>query len=182
MKITVNDFIKMIREDENATNISDLIAVKRYISSTEKIRVAKEVIDLSVEYDRGFIKFDSYKKHLAFIFGVIEAHTDLRFADNWDDKMQEYDALYENELLDAIIDTFRRDYEASLMVLDMMCDDMLADNSIEASVAKLAQGVSENLDVFVGALSDKIEDLDIEKIIPKDLDLNKLQGLLNKFK
>lgn len=176
----INEFITTIKED--TASVADLISVKKYIPSAEKIRVAKEVMDASVEYDRGFIKFDHYKQHMFFTFRMIEVHTDLRFADNWVDKMQEYDMLYENELLDAIIDTFRKDYEASLAVLNMMCDDLLADNSIEASVAKLAQSVSENLDMFVGVLSDKLENLDIEKIIPKDLDLNKLQRLLNKIK
>lgn len=176
----INEFIEATKENMNV--VANLIAVKKYIPSAEKIRIAKEVMDVSVEYDRGFVKFDSYKQYMAFTFSVIEAHTDLRFADNWDDKAQEYDALCENELLDAIICTFQRDYGASLEVLDMICDDMLADNSIEASVAKLTQSVSENLDVFVGVLSDKLEKLDIEKIIPKDLDLNKLTRLLNKIK
>lgn len=176
----IKEFVEAIKE--GSISIVDLIAVKKYIPSAEKIRIAKEVMDASVEYDRGFIKFDSYKKHLTFTFVIIEAHTDLRFADDWPDKMQEYDLLCENDLLDAIIDTFRKDYETSLEIFSTMCDDMLADNSIEASVAKVAQSISENLDVFVGTLSDKLEQLDIEKIIPKDLDLNKLTRLLNKTK
>lgn len=161
---------------------AELLTTKKYIPAAEKVRIAKEVLDFSAEYDRGFIKFDSYRKHLAFTFAVIEAHTNLVFADDWADKMQEYDMLCENDLLDKIIDTFDRDYVETLEVVNMMCDDMLADNSIEASVAKLTQSVSENLDVLVGALSDKIEGLDIEKIIPKGLDLNKLMELLNKVK
>jgi hypothetical protein len=161
---------------------AELLTTKKYIPAAEKVRIAKEVLDFSAEYDRGFIKFDSYRKHLVFTFAVIEAHTNLIFADDWADKMQEYDMLCENDLLDKIIDTFDRDYVETLEVVNMMCDDMLADNSIEASVAKLTQSVSENLDVLVGALSDKIEGLDIEKIIPKGLDLNKLMGLLNKVK
>jgi hypothetical protein len=64
----------------------------------------------------------------------------------------------------------------------MKCDDLLAENSIEASVAKVATSISENLDVFAGTLSDKLSEIDLKKIIPEDLDLNKLQRLLNKFK
>lgn len=180
MKQTIKEFCDAYKANE--TNILDLLSVKKYISSEAKIRLAKDVLDFSVEYDRGFIKFDNYAKHLAFTFGVVEAHTDLRFADDWTERMQEYDMLCENDLLDAVIDAFRKDYEVSLEVLDMMRADMLADNSIEASVARLSQSVSENLDIFVGTLSDKIEELDIEKIIPKDLDLNKLMGLLGKIK
>lgn len=176
----IMEFIETMQE--GTISMADLIAIKKYIPSAQKIRIAKEVMDASVEYDRGFIKFDSYKKNLVFTFAIIEAHTDLCFANNWDDKMQEYDALCENGLLDAIIVTFKKDYDASLKVLKMMCNDLLADNSIEASVAKLTQSVSENLDVFVGTLSDKLENFDIEKIIPKNLDLNKLQRLLNKIK
>ena len=177
----IKTFVEAIKNDGEIATVPNIITVKKYASSATKVNVAKQAIDLSVEYNRGFVKFDSYKKHLAFLFGVIEEHTDLRFADNWNDKIQEYDMLCENELVDVIIDTFRRDYEASLEVLTMMCDDMVADNSIEASVAKVAQSIAENLDVLIGSLSDKIENTDVEQIIPKDLDLNKLQGFLNKF-
>lgn len=174
----INEFIKLIQEQHTM----DAIKIKRYISTAEKIRLAKAVMDFSVEYDSGFIKFDSLKKQLAFTFSVIEAHTDLRFAENWAEKMQEYDALCEAELLDVIIDGFGKDYVASLDVLDMMCTDMLADNSIEASVAKLAQSISESIEMLAGSVADKIEDLDVEKIIPKDLDLNTLQRFLSKLK
>jgi hypothetical protein len=178
MKIA--EFVNDVKNGEKAA--SNLMITKKYISSDEKVRLAKTVIDDSVEYDRGFIKCDSYKKHLSFIFGFIELHTDLCFADDWIDKMQEYDALCENGLIDVIIGSLRDEYENALMILDMLCNDVLADNSIEASVARLTQSVSENLDVLVGALTDKLEDFDIEKIIPKDLDLNKLTRLLNKVK
>lgn len=180
--MTIKEFIEIMQNNDHNATISDIVATKRYITSADKVSVAEEVVDLSVDYDRGFIKFDRYKKHLAFIFESIEAHTNLIFADDWPDKIQEYDMLCEKDLLDAIIDTFRKDYNASRDVLDMMCADMLAENSIESSIVKLAQSASENLDVFVGTLSDKIEELDIEKIIPKDLDLDKLKGLLSKLK
>lgn len=177
--MTIKEFIEKV--NEGTACIVELIVAKKYISAAEKMHIAEAVIDFSAEYDRGFVKFDSCKKHLSFIFNIIESHTDLKFADDWSEKMQEYDMLCENNLLDVIIDTFRKDYEASLEMLHMKCKDMLAGNSIEASVAKLSQSVSENLDVLAGALSDKLEKLDIEKIIPKNLDLNKLQRLLNKF-
>ena len=175
--MTIREFIKTTKE-----NNSDFIPTKKYITSEEKVLLAKRVIDCSIRYNRGFINFDSYKRYLAFIFASIEAHTDLRFADDWNEKIQEYDALCEADLLGCIIGAFEKDHNATRGVLDMMCADMLAENSLEASVAKLAQSVSENLDVFVGALADKLEDLDIEKIIPKDLDLDKLQEFLDKLK
>lgn len=176
------EFIKSVQATEKNTLISDIISVKKYISSANKIRIAKDVMDFSVEYDRGFIKFDSYKKHLAFIFASIESHTDLCFSDVWADKMQEYDALCENGLLNDVIDEFKEDYHASLKILNMMCKDMLADNSIEASVARLTTSITDNIDIFVGALKDQFKDLNIEEIIPNGLDLDKLQGLLNKIK
>ena len=178
--MTIKEFLNEIKNEGSV--ISDFISVKKYVPFVDKVQMAKEVADFSAEYDRGFIKFDSYKKYLAFVFDVIEAHTDLQFSDDWEDKMNEYDALCENELLYAIIDEFKRDYDASLMFLNMTCDDIIAENSTEASIAKLAQSASENLDVLIGTLSDKIEDLDIEKIIPKDLDLDKLKGFLSKIK
>lgn len=178
--MTIKEFIKMTQE--NKATIAELISVKKYISVAEKIRLAKSVMDFCVEYDGGFIKFDSLKKSLAFTLDVIEAHTDLCFPDDWSEKMQAYDSLCEADLLEAIINEFKKDYDECLKILNMMRRDMLVDNSVEASVARVAQSVSENLDVFVGALSDKLEDFNIEKIIPKDLDLDKMLELLNKIK
>lgn len=177
MKVT--EFIELANVENN---VVDLIEVKKYIPSTEKTRVAEETVESSIEYDDGFVRFDSYKKHLSFIFNVIESHTDLRFSENWENKLQEYDLLYEAEMLDLVIDTFRKDYEESLSVLNMLCEDIIADNSVEASIAKLVSNLSDNLDMISVTLSDKIKDCDIEKIIPSDLDLNKLMKLLNIFK
>ena len=177
---TIKEFIEQMKH--NNINVSNLISVKKYISFSDKILMAKDIVDFSVDYDRGFVKIDSVKKYLSFIFAVIESHTDLRFADQWEDKMLEYDLLCENELLDMIIGAFEKDYHASREVLDLMCENLIAEHSVEASAAKLAQSVSENLDVLAGVLADKLEDLDVEKIIPKDLDLDKLQGLLSNFK
>lgn len=176
----IKEFVEQMKEDN--VDISTLISVKKYISFDDKIRMAKEIMDFCVDYERGFIKPDSIKKHLTFNFSVIEMHTDLRFAEDWDSKVQEYDLLCENELFDAIINTFQRDYYASRDVLNMVCTDMISESSLEASMAKLTRGVIENLDIFVGAVADKLEEIDIEKIIPKDLDLNKLTRLLNNFK
>jgi hypothetical protein len=181
----IREFIEAYKAKKFMNTKDDIekeLEVIKYLPSADKIRLVKKIIDFCVEYDRGFVKFDSYKKRLSFLFEIIEAHTNLRFADNWADKMLEYDVSCENDLIDTIIHTFKKDYDASLELLDMMGNNMLMDNSIEASVAKVAQSVSENLDILTGALVDKIEGIDVEKIIPKDLDLDKLVGLLSKFK
>ena len=178
--MTIKEFVEAYKANE--TNILNLISVKRYVSTEDKIRSAKNIMDFSADYERGFVHFNNMKKYFAFIFDVIESHTDLRFADEWKDKMHEYDLLCEHDLLDEVIGVFESDYHASKEVLDMMCDDMTAENSLEASVAKIAQSVSENLDVLAGALADKLGDLNVEKIIPKDLDLDKLKGFLSNFK
>lgn len=176
----VIDFIK--KTEMVDADVASHISVKQYIPSVDKMDIAQKVIDFSVEYDRGFVKFDSYKKMLAFTFAVIEAHTDINFSGDWNGKISEYDALCEHDLLERIIDTFRKDYESSLVVLDMLCSDLLTDNSVEASIAKIATSISENLDILTGSLSDKIDGFDIKKIIPSDLDFNKLIKLLNKVK
>ncbi len=164
------------------TNIAEIIKVKKHISTPEKLLVAKEAMDASVEFDRGYISFDSHKKYLAFIFAVIEAHANLEFADTWDERVAEYDVLCEKELLGHIIAEFQHSYETCMSVLQMKCDDLLALNSVEASMAKVATSISENIDVLVGTLSDKLSEINLKKIIPEDLDFNKLQRLLNKFK
>lgn len=177
----IKEFVELVKENE-VINLVDLISVKKYISYAEKVHMANNVIESCVDYERGLIMIRNHKKHLMFIFTVIETYTSLKFADEWSDKMQEYDLLCENDLLDAIIEEFEKEYNASREVLDLLCMDRISENSIEASLAKLAQSISENLDVFVGALTDKLEDIDVEEIIPSDLDLDKLIGLLNKIK
>lgn len=163
-------------------NLKDIISIKTYISTPEKLHIAENIINASVAYDRGYVKFDTYKKYLTSVFALIEAHTDLEFSVDWDERVAEYDALCESGLLGKIIAEFQHSYEICWSVLNMKCDDMLVDNSVEANIAKIAQSVVENLDVFAGTLSDKLAEVDLKKIIPEDLDLNKLQKFLNKLK
>ncbi len=177
---TVREFIEQF--ENGKTPLADLMTIKTYMSVPEKLRIAEIVIDSSAEYDRGYVKFDTYKKYLAFIFAVIEAHTELEFAADWDTRIAEYDALCKKGLFNHIIECFQDSYDDCWLVLNMKCNDLLANNSVEANMAKIAQSVIENLDVIIGTLSDKLAEIDLKKIIPEDLDLNKLQKLLNKFK
>ena len=179
MKIA--ELLKLHKEDK-IENLKELISTKTYISTPEKLRVTENIIDASAEYDRGYVKFDTYKKHLVSVFALIEAHTNLEFSVDWDERVSEYDALCEYDLIGRIIAGFQHSYETCLSVLSMKCDDILADNSVEANIAKIAQSLVENLDVFAGTLSDKLAEIDLKKIIPEDMDLNRLQKLLNTLK
>ena len=179
MKITE---LLELHEQGKTENLKELISIKTYMPVPEKLRIADVVIDASAEYDRGYIKFDTYKKYLAFVFATIEAHTALEFAMGWDERIAEYDVLCEKGLFKHIIEGFQDSYDDCWFVLNMKCNDLLADNSVEANMAKIAQSVIENLDVFAGTLSDKLAEIDLKKIIPEDLDLNKLQKFLNRLK
>ena len=178
--MTIREFIELYEKEDKYLN--EIISIKRYLSTHDKLRLAESVIEESAEYDRFYVKFDTYKKYLAFVFSVIEAHTDLKFSVSWDEKIAEYDVLCEKQLLNYIISNFKDSYEECWSVLNMKCSDLLADNSVEANIAKIAQSVTENLDVFTGTLSDKLAEIDLKKIIPENMDLNKLQWFLDKFK
>lgn len=101
----------------------------------------------------------------------IEAYTDLELSDDIED---DYDELSKTGLLEAITSTFAEEYKTVLTLLQMQCDYILMDNSIESKVGTFLTHLSSTID----KLSDSVKDFDISKLNIDKKDIEKITELL----
>lgn len=179
IEIMNSDKTKMLKPEQYQSKIKKTLEVKEYIGIKEKKQLVQDIIDECIIYTDGVFKFDESEKYIMFIMKAVEAYTNLELSN---DVEEDYDALSYEKLLPAIIDTFKQEYDDVNVLLQMKCDFILSNNTIEAQLGAFLSDISSKIDVFANALVEKVEGLDFNNL-PVDVeDLSKLMNLLNNQK
>jgi hypothetical protein len=170
----VQELVENIKNDN--FNLAEALSAHKYLPIDVKKTVAQSIIFECAGDYFGATKIDSVQKYMAYVRHMITTHTNLEYVDD------DYDIICAAEygdgsLLDAIFDCFGRDADECEMILELMLDDYMSEMSIDYTVAKFANELGATLK----KLADKIGDLDLENIIPKGLDVEKINGFLNKY-
>ena len=110
---------------------------------------------------------------------TIEAYTNLELSDDVED---DYDMLCEAGLLNAVISTFNGEYENVKVLLQMRCDYILINNSIESQVGKFLNSLLDNIDSISGVIAGKIDRFSFDKLPIDKIDLAKVLEFVNKIK
>lgn len=166
------------KTDANAMSnfIKKTLEVKDYLPLQEKKDLISQIIDASIIYENSMYKFDEIDKYVHLVMFSVGAYTNIELSDDIED---DYDELCRNGLLDTVVDTFRGEYQAVMMLLNMQCNYILADNALGAKLGAFVEGLSKNIDSLAGVLKAKVESMDFDM---SNLDLNNIQSLLEKFK
>ena len=183
----IEEFVKIMNEnksklysrtDANAVMnfVKKTLEVKEYLSLQEKKDLISNIIDASIIYENSMYKFDEIDKYVHLVMLSINAYTNIELSD---DIEADYDELCKNGLLTMIIDSFKDEYKAVMMLLDMQCNYILADNAIGAKLGAFVESLSKNMDSLAGVLKTKVEAMDFDM---SNIDLNNIQSLLEKFK
>jgi hypothetical protein len=152
---------KMLKIDQLQAVLKKKLDVKVYMSIKSKKDLVNAIVNECVLYEDGVFKFSDIDKYICFTMRTIEAYTNIELSE---DLENDYDLLCESKLLDSIINTFKKEYDDVSILLQMKCDYVLSRNTIEAQLGRFLDGISEKLDVFIAALSNKINDFDINNL------------------
>ena len=171
----INELLMNIKNKSFKLNGLEL-GVKKYLPIQEKQMIAQLIINECTEEVNGVIKLDSIKQYLSYVKYMIKFHTNLEYADD------DYDTLcateyMETNLLNAIISCFGTDAEECSRILNLMLDDYMRDNSIECSVGRFLSDLSEN----INSLSAAFSTIDINSILPKDIDTERFNQFLKQY-
>lgn len=190
-KISVKTLVQEFKDKKIQNNkvtpngINDFLdsklEVTPYISFADKREIAEMVVSQNTIDEYGVKKIDSASEFVGFIVATLIAHTNLSFGQN---AFEDYDVLSESGLLEHIIATFKKDFDECNVVLQMVRNDMLADNNLSVVVAKFLDGVLDKLDDFGDTIKDVVEKIDLDKLIGLGLNENemaKVKSLLNKY-
>jgi hypothetical protein len=157
------------------------LGVKEYLPFAEKRELCKTVIDACNTRDNdGLIKVDSVTRYIIFTISVISKYTNLEFSSGKDeeyDSLDEYDMLCQNRLLNPILGVIGEEYETCNNLLNVMMDDVIANNNtVEAVLGHALGKVTDSLDDLIDAFVEKVEEMELDL---NQIDFDKYKGLLD---
>lgn len=179
IEIVNNNKNKMLKNEQLLQLLEKTLEVKRYISIKEKRALIDDIIHGCILYEDGIFKFDDIDKYIAFTMKTIAAYTNLELSN---DLESDYDALCEAKLLNAVIETFRGEYENVNLLLQMKCDYILSGNNIEAQFGKFLTGILDKINDLTDVASNKINNFDFNNLPINMDDLNKIIEFVNSQK
>lgn len=154
---------KLLKSEQVQSFIKKELNVKEYLSIKDKKQLVDSIVNECILYEDGVFKFNDIDKYICFTMRTIAAYTNIELSDDIED---DYDALCESKLLNAVIESFNGEYENIKVLLQMKCDYILSSNTIEAQLGRFFDGVLEKVDGVTGALS--------------NFDVSKLMEIINK--
>lgn len=177
--IVKNNKNKILKGDQLQQLVCKTLEVKDYMSIKHKKELIDEIINACIMYEDGIFKFDDIDKYICFTMKTIAAYTNIELSM---DIENDYDALCEAKLLNAVIETFTGEYENMKLLFQMKCEYVLNNNNIEVQLGKFLHTILERVDDFANMLSGKIKDFDISKLPIGVDDLNKLMEFVSSQK
>lgn len=170
---------KTMKEDQVASLLKRTIEPKSYMSIKDKKQLVDKIVNKSIYYDNGIFKFDGIERYVYFTMYTIEAYTNLELSGDIED---DFDTLSESKLLPVIICLIQQEYDDVNIYLQMQCDYILEDNSVELQVGKFLNGILNAVDTFGSKISSYAENMDIEKLFNNSEMLKELINFANTVK
>ena len=165
-----------------AEYLSTTLEIKTYIPFNTKKQIAEMIVEQNSTVENGIVKIGSVGQFIGFIMAMIAAHTNLEI--NTKDPISDYDILSESGLLEVIIAQFEKSYSECEVILKMTAADALADNNLNAVVARFLDGILDKLDGVGDGLKNILESIDLKSILGSNFneeDLSHLKGFLDKY-
>lgn len=152
--------------------------VKTYLPFAEKRELCATVLDACCTKKDGLVKVDSVSRYIIFTISVISKYTELEFnSDEEYDSLDEYDMLCESRLLNPILELIGDEYAACNNMLNMMLEDIVANNNtIEAVIGHTFGNVADSLDGLIEVLAEKVESMELDL---SQVDIDKYKGILD---
>ena len=164
--------------DERITYLKTTLEVKEYIPFADKRELCKKVINACCTKENGLVKVDSVTRYIIFTISIIAKYTNLEFSSGEEyDSLDEYDMLCENGLLNPILAIIGDEYATCNNILNMMMDDVIANNNtVEAVLGHALDKVSDSLDDLISTFANKVEEMELDL---SQIDFDKYKGLLD---
>jgi hypothetical protein len=174
----VNEFINKMQE---VKSVEELIVCK-YIPVSTKKAIALKAISQATIVDGGYTYIDKFVENIYFSMIMFGEYTGVEVAETLDVLVAEYDKACESGVLDEVLDVCLKDVYRATEILEFEENKLLSQNTMEYSVAKLVSGLNDALTNLADSLADKIEDFDINSILPEGTGINSILDMLNKLK
>ena len=150
------------REDQVASMLNKTLEPKSYLGFKEKRALVDKIVNKTIYYVDGIYKFDAIDRYMYFTMYTLETYTNLELSD---DIVNDFDVLSESKLLPAIICLIQKEYDDVNVFLQMQCEYILEDNTIEAQVGKFLNDVLDKIDNIGGNLSKYLKNINVNELL-----------------
>ena len=159
-------------------NPMEKLDIKHYIPVIDKKKFVMDVLMECTDDVDNFISVDRFKMNIYFNMRIMELYTNLEVSNDFDEMIAEYDALCESAILQNAIAEFKDEYDLTYSILEGELEELLVQNSIDAQVVRIANKVNVMLDT----IQEKVESVDLSKMLPEGTDMAQLMDMLNLLK
>jgi hypothetical protein len=153
---------RTMREDQVASLINRVLEPKGYIGIKEKRELVNKIVNQTIYYTDGVFKFDGIDRYMYFTMYTLEAYTNLELSE---DVTSDFDILSESKLLPAIICLIQKEFDDVNVFLQMQCEYILDDNSIEAQIGKFLTNILDKIDNVEDVLSGFLKNINIDEFL-----------------
>ena len=171
-----------VNPDAVGAYLRKTLEIKTYVPFEDKKKIAEMIIAANLTEENGIKKINSAGQFVSFIVAMLTAHTSLQI--DAENPIEDYDLLCEAGLLEPIVAEFQKDYAECEAILKMTAADELADNNLNAVVARFLDGILNKLDGFGDGLKKFVDGIDIGNLLGGKFDmkdLDRLKGFLDKY-
>lgn len=177
----IQEFIEKFKKMNSTQTVKKLIETKNYLSFNDKQALVDKVLNACMEVNNGYTQFDEVKKYIVFTIEIINVYTAMKFDDDFDIAITEYDDLCEADVLNSIIETFEGEYKTVLNMINMRQDYILKSNSIECQIVQFLSNLNNKLDTTMESISNQFGSFKDLNITADDISkLTNLIGTLGK--
>ena len=159
-------------------DIKKELEIKKYIPVMEKKKFATNVIAACTYDVDDYITVDSFKMDIYFHMNLLKLYTNLEIANSFHEIVEQYDILCEKGILNVVIGIIGDDYDALDAILGYELDALLEENSLECQVVKVANKINGIMNVA----SEKIKNVDFNKLLPEGVDISSILQMLKLLK
>ena len=169
--MTVQELVERINDDN--FDLNEALEIKQYIPLDAKKMLAYNTLYESID-DNG--QTDSIQKRIVSYRNIILTHTNLEYTD------EDYDILHEVQfqnqtLFDVIMAAIKNDAAECFVVIDLVFEDYIRNNNIQSVIKELINNIADRLKPMI----DNISKMDLEALLPNDIDKQQLSKFLNEY-
>lgn len=156
MPVAVNQQDEKIKKD---------LEIKPYLGIKAKRQLIEDIVNETVIYENGLLKFNGVEQYVVYTMRCIEAYTNLELSD---DLEEDYDSLCSCGLLSKILRIIDDEYQSVLSLLKMQCDYVLLDNSVTSKINVLLTSVADTINKVSDSIENNMKEIkqeDLQKVI-----------------
>lgn len=141
------------------------LEIKPYLGIKAKRQLIEDIVNETVIYENGLLKFNGVEQYVVYTMRCIEAYTNLELSD---DLEEDYDFLCSCGLLSKILRIIDDEYQSVLSLLKMQCDYVLLDNSVTSKINVLLTSVADTINKVSDSIENNMKEIkqeDLQKVI-----------------